>query len=59
MRVTQWCLAALNTVELALIALGDIADMTDEGRALWVKSANRIFGGLERRLNSREWIACA
>ena len=43
MRVTQWCFAALNTVELALIALGDVAGMTDEGRALWVKLANRFF----------------
>ena len=59
MRVTQWCFAALNTVELALIALGDVAGMTDEGRALWVKLANRFFGGLERRLDGREWIACA
>jgi glutathione S-transferase len=61
MRVTQWCLAALNTVEppLALIALGDIAGMTDQGRALWVKLANRVLGGLERRLDGREWIACA
>ena len=44
--------AALNTVELplALIALGDIAGITDEGRAQWVKLANRFFGGLERRL---------
>jgi glutathione S-transferase len=61
MRVTQWCFAALNTVEmpLALIALGDIAGMTDEGRTRWIKLANRFFGGLERRLDGREWIACA
>jgi glutathione S-transferase len=60
-RVTPWCLAALNTVEppLALIALGDMAGMTDEGRAQWVKLANRCFDGLERRLDGREWIACA
>jgi hypothetical protein len=50
MRVTQWCFAALNTVEppLALIALGDMFGMTDEGRAQWIKLANRFFGGLER-----------
>jgi glutathione S-transferase len=61
MRVTQWCFAALNTVEppLALIALGDISGMTNEGRAQWIKLANRFFGGLERRLDGREWIACA
>jgi glutathione S-transferase len=60
-RVTQWCFAALNTVAppLALISLGDIAGMTDKGHALWVKLANRFFDGLERRLDGREWIACA
>src|SRR5262249_25538819 len=60
-RVTQWCLAALNTVELplALIALDDVVDMTAKGRALWVKLAHRFFAGLERRLDGREWIACA
>jgi glutathione S-transferase len=61
MRVTQWCLAALNTVEppLALIALGDVVDMTERGRALWVELANRVLGGLERHFDGREWIACA
>ncbi|HKS60470.1 MAG TPA: glutathione S-transferase family protein [Xanthobacteraceae bacterium] len=61
MRVTQWCFAALNTVEmpLALISLGDVAGLTDDGRALWLKLANRCLGGLERRLDGREWIACA
>jgi glutathione S-transferase len=61
MRVTQWCFAALSTVAptVSLIGLGDIAGMTHEGRALWVKLANRWFVGLERRLNGREWIACA
>ncbi|MBX9825683.1 MAG: hypothetical protein K2Y27_11885 [Xanthobacteraceae bacterium] len=44
-RVTQWCFATLNTVEppLALIALGDVAGMTDQERALWIKLANRVF----------------
>jgi glutathione S-transferase len=60
-RVTQWCLAALNTVEppLAVIGLGEIAGMTGDGRALWLKVANRMLEGLERRLDGREWIACA
>lgn len=60
-RVTQWCLAALNTVEppLAVIGLGEIAGMTGDGRALWLKVANRMLDGLERRLDGREWIACA
>jgi glutathione S-transferase len=60
-RVTQWCFAALSTVAppLSLIALGDIAGLTNEGRALWVKLTNRFLGGVERRLDGREWIACA
>jgi glutathione S-transferase len=60
-RVMQWCLAALNTVEppLAVIGLGEIAGMTGDGRALWLKVANRMLEGLERRLDGREWIACA
>jgi glutathione S-transferase len=43
-RVTQWCLAALNTVEppLALIALDDIAGMTDKGRTLWFKGGQPV-----------------
>ena len=61
MRVTQWCFAALSTVAppLSLIALGDIAGLNDEGRALWVELTNRFLGGVERRLDGREWIACA
>jgi glutathione S-transferase len=61
MRVTQWCFAALTTVAppLTVIGLADIAGMTDEGRALWGKVANRFLGGLERHLDGREWIACA
>jgi glutathione S-transferase len=60
-RVTQWCFAALSTVAppLSLIALGDIAGLTNEGRALWTKLTNRFLGGVERRLDGREWIACA
>jgi glutathione S-transferase len=60
-RVTQWCLAALNTVEppLTVIGLGDIAGMTDDGNKLWRSVANRFLAGLERRLDDREWIACA
>jgi glutathione S-transferase len=60
-RVTQWCFAALNTVAppLTLITLGDMVGMTDEGRAFWTKLAHRFLGDLERRLDGREWIACA
>jgi glutathione S-transferase len=61
MRVTQWCFAALSTVAppLSLVALGDIAGLTDEGRAFWVKISNRFLDGVERRLDGGEWIACA
>jgi glutathione S-transferase len=60
-RVTQWCFAALSTVAppLSLIALGDMAGLTNEGRAFWVKLTHRFLGGVERRLDGREWIACA
>src|SRR5262245_61421835 len=60
-RVTQWCLAALNTVEppAALIPLGDTAGMTDEGRAHWGKVANRLFAGLGCRVHGRELSAGA
>ena len=61
MRVTQWCLAALNTVEppLVFLTLGEMSGLPDKGRALWTNVANRYFDGLERRLDGREWIACA
>jgi glutathione S-transferase len=61
MRVTQWCLAALNTVEppLVFLTLGEMSGLPDKGRALWTKVATRYFAGLERRLDGREWIACA
>jgi glutathione S-transferase len=60
-RVTQWCFAALSTVAptLSLVAIGDMAGLTDEGRAFWTKIANRWLDGLERRLDGSEWIACA
>jgi glutathione S-transferase len=61
MRVTQWCFAALSTVAptLSLISLGEMAGMTDKGHAFWNKLADRWLDGLERRLDGREWIACA
>jgi glutathione S-transferase len=61
MRVTQWCLAALNTIEppLVFLTLGEMSGLPDKGRALWTNVANRYFDGLERRLDGREWIACA
>jgi glutathione S-transferase len=63
-RVTQWCFAATSTVEPTLVCLdvidifgGDQADpkLKTEVRKL----AGRWLGDLERRLEGREWVACA
>jgi glutathione S-transferase len=61
MRVTQWCFAAVSTVAppLSIIALADIAGLTNDGRAFWLGITNRFLGAVERRLDGREWIACA
>ena len=63
-RVMQWCFAALATVErplfeLTMIDIGMRGEGAREARATLVKEASRWFDGLERRLNGREWIACA
>ena len=63
-RVVQWCFAALATVERPLFEIQMIdGGMGGEGarerRAALVKQAGRWFDGLERRLDGREWIACA
>jgi len=64
-RVVQWCFAALNTVEppLLQIALIDLSGGGEEGaekqRAKLVDWARLRFEQLERRLDGREWIACA
>ena len=63
-RVIQWCFAASSTVEpiLTCIDLVDIfdsdkaADKVKEGAR---KIARRFLGDVERRLEEREWIACA
>lgn len=60
MRVTQWCFAAVNTVEptifqIQLIALGLEPDLSK--REGLVKLMHRWLQGLERRLEGREWIA--
>ena len=63
-RVVQWCFAALNTVERPLMEIqlidkfGSAGD-AEKRRAEMVKAANRWFDGLERRLEGRDWIACA
>jgi glutathione S-transferase len=63
-RVVQWCFAAVGTVEPTLTCL-DMLAIFDGGRAApklheeVPKLAHRWLGGVERRLEGREWIACA
>lgn len=63
-RVVQWCFAAVGTVEPTLTCL-DLLGIYDSGKAAPTlhaevpKLAQRWLGGLERRLDGREWIACA
>lgn len=63
-RVVQWCFAATSTVEPTLVC-GDILAIFDTDNAAHkVKEAvrnltDRWFGDVERRLEDREWIACA
>lgn len=63
-RVVQWCLAAASSVEPTLVCL-DLIDVFDSEKAAHKvkaetrKLAGRWLGHLERRLEGREWIACA
>lgn len=61
-RVTQWCFAALATVELPIAQIQMIDMMGDDKaapRREWlVKWAGRVLSGAERRLESQTWIAC-
>ena len=63
-RVVQWCFAAVATVEPSLVCL-DAIDIFDRDkvagtiRAEVRKLSGRWFDGVERRLEGREWIACA
>lgn len=63
-RVVQWCFAAVGTVGTTLVCL-DLIGMFDSGKAAaklhteMPKLAQRWLGDLERRLDGREWIACA
>jgi glutathione S-transferase len=63
-RVVQWCFAAVGTVEPTLTCL-DLIGMFDADRAASrlhaevPKLAGRWLAEVERRLESREWIACA
>src|SRR5688572_1788425 len=63
-RVVQWCFAAVSTVEPTLTCLDVLAIFDPEQKAQHVetevrKLAGRWLGDLERRLEGREWIACA
>lgn len=62
--VTQWCLAAVSTVAPTLQCLDVIEIFDKEKVATRVleetrKLAARWLGGVERRLDGREWIACS
>jgi glutathione S-transferase len=63
-RVVQWCFAAVSTVEPTLVCL-DLIEIFDSGQAAPKlntevrKIAGRWLGDVERRLEDREWIACA
>ena len=63
-RVVQWCFAAVSTVEPTLVCLDliGIFDRSKNTRKLTAevrKLAGRWLGDVERRLEEREWIACA
>ena len=63
-RVVQWCFAAVSTVEPTLVCL-DMIEIFDGGKnsrkltAEVRKLTGRWLGEVERRLEGREWIACA
>ena len=63
-RVVQWCFAAVSTVGTTLVCI-DLIGMFDSGKAAPKlhaevrKLAGRWLGDVERRLEDREWIACA
>jgi glutathione S-transferase len=63
-RVVQWCFAAVSTVEPTLVCI-DLIGMFDSGKAVPKlheevrKIARRWLVDVERRLEDREWIACA
>lgn len=63
-RVVQWCFAAVATVEPTLTSL-DIIEIFDQDKSAQKvlvearKLAGRWLSDVERRLEGREWIACA
>jgi len=63
-RVAQWCFAAVSTVEptlvcIDLIEIFDSSKATDKLKAEVRKLAGRWLSDVERRLEDREWMACA
>ena len=56
-RVVQWCFAALATVEPPLMQLM-MKGMFGGNEEALRKWAGRVLGGVETRLDGREWIAC-
>jgi len=61
-RVTQWCFAAVSTIDTTFSALDVVAIFDPENRPLEEKVrelARRWLADLERRLADRTWIACA
>lgn len=63
-RVVQWCFAAVGSVEPTFTCLDVLAIFDSEKAAPTLhvevpKLAQRWLGHLERRLEDREWIACA
>jgi glutathione S-transferase len=63
-RVVQWCFAAVSTVGTTLVCI-DLIEMFDSGKAApklhaeMHKLAGRWLGDIDRRLQDRQWIACA
>ena len=63
-RVVQWCFAAVGTVESTLVCI-DVIEIFDGAKAAPTlhaevrKLAGRWLDAVERRLDGRDWIACA
>jgi glutathione S-transferase len=61
-RVTQWCFAAVATVDPTFMCLDVIEIFDKDAQKLKTevrKLANRWLADVERRLADRTWIACA
>ncbi|HEX4449725.1 MAG TPA: glutathione S-transferase family protein [Kofleriaceae bacterium] len=63
-RVAQWCFAAVSTVApiLSSIEIIEIFDADKSAHKIIsevTKIASRFLGHVERRLDGRDWIACA